>query len=221
MTIVAETTTHPQQTTPVAQADSADAGEVRLLRLASRLLSAPVAALVQRNADGDCDFCLLPEQLEAHRPEVLSMARALCAGLTSVRKLRPAAGLRELGFSAAVAAPLASLPDDMLGALVVLDVRQRGWSELEMRTLEQIAAASGDMLSLRHTLAETRALAVRLQRNGLYDPLTGLPNRVLFMERTTHALARAKRRGEPAAVLFLDLDHFKVVNDRPGPSGGR
>jgi diguanylate cyclase (GGDEF)-like protein len=53
-----------------------------------------------------------------------------------------------------------------------------------------------------------------------HDPLTGLPNRAMFEERAREAVARAQRRGETAALLFLDLDHFKDVNDSLGHDAG-
>ncbi|WP_162634945.1 diguanylate cyclase domain-containing protein [Pseudomonas putida] len=53
-----------------------------------------------------------------------------------------------------------------------------------------------------------------------HDPLTGLPNRLLFVERLTQAIARGHRAGSRVAVLFLDLDHFKEINDRLGHGVG-
>ena len=54
----------------------------------------------------------------------------------------------------------------------------------------------------------------------MHDPLTGLPNRTLLLDRLTHALAMTDRRQRPVAVLFLDLDDFKAINDEFGHSEG-
>jgi diguanylate cyclase (GGDEF)-like protein len=60
----------------------------------------------------------------------------------------------------------------------------------------------------------------QLTKQAFRDPLTNLPNRALFMDRLSHGLTRAQRRHEHLAVLFLDLDRFKVVNDTLGHSVG-
>jgi diguanylate cyclase (GGDEF)-like protein len=59
-----------------------------------------------------------------------------------------------------------------------------------------------------------------LQFQALHDSLTGLPNRALFMQHLDHAMARAQRRGTDMAVLYLDLDGFKAVNDTYGHGAG-
>jgi len=70
---------------------------------------------------------------------------------------------------------------------------------------------------LEEQLAEHQA---RLEHQALHDPLTGLANRALLLDRIQHALKRAQRRTTGAAVLFMDLDYFKAVNDASGHSVG-
>ena len=67
---------------------------------------------------------------------------------------------------------------------------------------------------------ERRRAEEAMRRQGLHDPLTGLPNRTLFMDRLSLALNQAVRRKTSVAVLFLDLDRFKLVNDSFGHGAG-
>jgi len=69
-------------------------------------------------------------------------------------------------------------------------------------------------------VTEMRAAQEKLERRALYDPLTGLANRSLLIDRLTHALSRRDDGDTKIAVAFCDLDHFKRVNDSLGHHAG-
>jgi diguanylate cyclase (GGDEF)-like protein/PAS domain S-box-containing protein len=71
-----------------------------------------------------------------------------------------------------------------------------------------------------HDVSTTRALSLRMAYLAQHDSLTGLPNRILLNDRLTQAIALAHRRRQRLAVLFLDVDRFKRVNDSLGHSVG-
>jgi diguanylate cyclase (GGDEF)-like protein len=81
-----------------------------------------------------------------------------------------------------------------------------------------------DEVTERHGLEHQLAVATEEEKTvrhaALHDPLTGLPNRALFDDRLKHGLAQAKRHGRALAVMFLDLDDFKNINDSYGHAIG-
>lgn len=69
-------------------------------------------------------------------------------------------------------------------------------------------------------ITDRKTAEAQLIQLAYFDPLTQLPNRRLLMDRLTHALAATKRNGLYGALLFVDLDHFKVINDTRGHEAG-
>ncbi len=65
-------------------------------------------------------------------------------------------------------------------------------------------------------ITERKAAEEKIQQLAFYDPLTQLPNRRLLMDRLQHAIASGARSGKQGALLFIDLDHFKTLNDTLG-----
>ncbi|HKJ75795.1 MAG TPA: diguanylate cyclase [Gammaproteobacteria bacterium] len=77
-----------------------------------------------------------------------------------------------------------------------------------------------NFVSVFTDISERKAYEERLTQMAYHDALTGLPNRVLFRDRLAQQVAVATRRDRPFALLYLDLDGFKAVNDRHGHAAG-
>ncbi len=92
--------------------------------------------------------------------------------------------------------------------------------ELETNNRELDQRVQARTAELQAEIAERRNAEVRLDHLAHHDPLTGLPNRLMFHEQLRHSLSLAARHQRQLAVLFVDLDRFKEVNDTLGHAIG-
>jgi len=91
---------------------------------------------------------------------------------------------------------------------------------LEQRVQERTALLQEANQRLDGELAERLRMARQLEQMARFDPLTGLPNRSLFLNRLAHAMQRGTRTGKLVALIFVDLDRFKSINDSLGHEVG-
>ena len=128
------------------------------------------------------------------------------------------------GFKDAMVAALRT-EDRVHGLLIVADRvgDVNTFSSADLALLETFArhvATSLERGRLEETLRQVTDLKEQLRHQALHDPLTGLPNRILFLDRTRQAVDMAGRSHVWPAVLYIDLDGFKPVNDTYGHEAG-
>lgn len=102
-------------------------------------------------------------------------------------------------------------------------VRKDGQTVWALLSVSAVHGEDGEVLYLIlqiQDITERKALEEKLAHLAYHDPLTGLPNRTLLEERIAHAFDRTERTGSPVAILYLDLDGFKAVNDSLGHEAG-
>ena len=116
------------------------------------------------------------------------------------------------GLHAAFAFPIL-FGNDVLGVMEFFSRAIRPPDEVLLQSVGSIGAQIGQFMARRE--AEER-----VHRLAHYDELTGLPNRSMFNQRLSHALAQARRNDKSLAILFIDLDRFKNINDPLGHEAG-
>jgi len=92
-------------------------------------------------------------------------------------------------------------------------------AELSRRTILLPSGGTGELLAIRDLTAR-KAAEAKIAHMAMHDALTELPNRRLFSEMADKACALGKRSDQPFAVIVLDVDHFKLINDLHGHGGG-
>jgi diguanylate cyclase (GGDEF)-like protein/PAS domain S-box-containing protein len=92
--------------------------------------------------------------------------------------------------------------------------------EVRLSRIKNDDSQLDEILAINTDISQRKAAEHEVQRLAFYDPLTGLPNRQLLLDRLQHALASSGRSGCTGALLFIDLDDFKTINDTLGYDKG-
>jgi len=187
------------------------AAEKRIRR--QSMQQAVIAGLGERALDGVGSLDLSREAVERV---------ALILGVERVAVLEPEARDRPAGCLASWGKPVLfgseiavsiHTGEELHGTLLAQAVRQDAFAAEDHAFLTAVA----HVLAITHSRQHTDQ---RMRHQALHDPLTGLANRALCRERIAHALAHSERAGSHAAVLFVDIDNFKRVNDLFGHAAG-
>ncbi|WP_432570603.1 putative bifunctional diguanylate cyclase/phosphodiesterase [Kineococcus sp. SYSU DK005] len=157
-------------------------------------------------------FCRHAVAGEAPRiaPDVMAVPLYAAAGVA-----------REMTIGAYVGIPIRDGDGHLFGTLCGLDPRVQP-PELTRHgpLLELLSTLLGQVLATERLRGEAEAREAALRWRALHDDLTGLANRALFLDRLTHALELHGRDRRPLAVLSIDIDDFRAVNDAFGHPGG-
>jgi diguanylate cyclase (GGDEF)-like protein/PAS domain S-box-containing protein len=105
----------------------------------------------------------------------------------------------------------------------IINYRKDGatfWNELSIAPVFDANANLIQFVGVQRDISERKAAEERVMRLAFYDSLTNTPNRTLFISRLQALITDASKRGQNAALLFLDIDHFKLVNETLGHAFG-
>ena len=164
------------------------------------------------------NIAVLPRLMEAWRAGKLLAFSSMDSADEAMRD-----ELALMGFDDArsiIMAPLSYAGDLFLVIGFASQRDEHSWNQDEQHVVQVLGNLVGNALGREKAVDALRSSSERLQEAAFNDPLTGLPNRRLLVDRMGEAAAAADRTGTLCAVCYLDLDEFKPVNDQCGHEAG-
>lgn len=184
-------------------------------------LDAEVSAVSSDSLDDDAPLDHALRQTEAVRQKVDTVVEDLGTTNKAVkRRLSQGIDTVPAGQSLHLGERIESTVKEVAEELhAVNGVLSQGIEQLESTEIE-LAEVQEALSQTEDALAESQRKEGASLRRALHDALTGLPNRELFGDRLTQAIAMAERHAWTLAVMFMDLDRFKQINDEHGHAAG-
>ncbi|MBU1216736.1 EAL domain-containing protein [bacterium] len=105
----------------------------------------------------------------------------------------------------------------------LINRKKDGTTYIESATISPVKQKDGTItnyVAIKEDITQKKKAEARIENLAHFDQLTGLPNRIMLNDRITYLLNMAQRNNEPLSVMFLDLDHFKNINDTLGHTAG-
>ena len=121
--------------------------------------------------------------------------------------------------ASAICVPLVA-KDELVGVLNVNAKPERKYTENDLRALSHFGQRAGAAIEAARIYRAKRPISDQAKYHVMHDPLTGLPNRELLLDRVANSVVRRRPPGHAAVLMFLDLDDFKRVNDSLGHTAG-
>jgi diguanylate cyclase (GGDEF)-like protein/PAS domain S-box-containing protein len=110
--------------------------------------------------------------------------------------------------------------EDRIVAILGVGNKASNYNGQDVESVQKLADFAWEIIARKRSQEDLSVRTAELERMAHYDPLTGLPNRVLLADRLEQAMAQSIRRKALLAVAFLDLDDFKPINDLHGHANG-
>lgn len=138
---------------------------------------------------------------------------------TECDPLVDAAACRKISARSMLVVPLVR-GSEAIGALKAVSASPDAFDRIDEYALSLFAQFIGGVIARQAEADRSAELAAEMERRALRDELTSLPNRAAWLEELERGIARARRAEVPVAVMYLDLDGFKAVNDQHGHAAG-